>query len=511
MNSNGFFWGEHVFISIKYKLFTTLLIAVVIVVVGMFLLIHWSFNRGFLNYVNTVETKRLESLAVSLQKAYTGQKDWRFLQGNTRLWYQFLVTATPEGIQQFDPLAGVSAPEDNKNSHHSVSIEIEIEDHESGGHQNTQHLTPLRKKRDLFEFRVVLMDRDRNVVVGPSGNFVDMKVIPLKHDSVLIGYLGHIFHKNLLARHQLQFVREQKKSLAVISLLIAVLAAVVSFPVATRMVRRINALAGATHSLAAGKYELTLPEGAADELGQLTRDFNILSLTLKKNETIRKQWVADISHELRTPIAILRGEIEALQDGVRPVSPEAMQSLHAEILQLGRIVDDLFQLSLSDVGALTYRKKQVEVVGLLEQATDIFRSKFAQKEITLSLKISTKRQMVLFADPERLHQLFNNLLMNSLKYTDVKGNVKIICSTNNQYTEIIFEDSSPGVPKKDIGRLFERLFRVESSRSRVSGGAGLGLAVCKNIVEAHGGVITAEPSPLGGLLIRISLLAEKKV
>ncbi len=497
------------FISIKYKLFTTLLTAVVIVVVGMFLLIHWSFNRGFLNYVNTVETKRLESLAVSLQKAYTAQKDWRFLQGNTRLWYQFLVTATPEGIQQFDPLAGARVPEDNKNSHHSVAIDAES--HESRGHQNIQHLTPLKKKKDLFEFRVVLMDRDRNVVVGPSGNPVDMKVIPLKHNSVLIGYLGHIFQKDLLARHQLQFVREQKKSLAVISLLIAVLAAFISFPVATQMVRRINALARTTHRLAAGKYDSILPEGAADELGQLTHDFNSLSLTLKKNETMRKQWVADISHELRTPLAILRGEIEALQDGVRPVSPEAVQSLHTEVLQLGRLVDDLFQLSLSDVGALTYRKERVEVACVLEQATDIFRSKFVQKDILLSLEISTMTQIILFADPERLHQLFNNLLMNSLKYTDAKGNVKIICSSTDQQVEIIFKDSSPGVPETDINRLFERLFRVESSRCRVYGGAGLGLAVCKNIVEAHGGIITAEPSSSGGLLIRISLPAEKKV
>jgi two-component system sensor histidine kinase BaeS len=324
---------------------------------------------------------------------------------------------------------------------------------------------------------------------------------------VPVGFLGHIPRQDVLAQHQLQFVRQQKKSFAVISLVIAALAALLAFPLASRLVRRINALANGTHRLAAGKYRTRLAKGPADELGQLTRDFNSLALTLEKNEQGRRQWVADISHELRTPLAVLRGEIEALQDGVRQFTPAALGSMHAEIMRLNRLVDDLFQLSMSDIGALTYRKEQVDGAVILNQAADRFRVEFAKKNIGLTVAVPPPGELGLFADPERLRQLFDNLLGNSGKYTAADGEVRVSCRAAAGGVEILFQDSGPGVAAADLDRMFERLFRVENSRSRVSGGAGLGLAICRNIVEAHGGTIGAEPSPLGGVTIRVTLPA----
>ncbi|MEN8142270.1 MAG: ATP-binding protein [Thermodesulfobacteriota bacterium] len=490
------------FISIRYKLFATLLAAVVVVVVGMFFLIHWSFDRGFLNYVNTVETKRLDSLAVNLQEAYGDQGDWLFLRENPRLWRQFLAASTPEGHQQFNPLADVIIPREGRGRHHSQGMG-------NGMRQGRKQPRNIREKmKHLFEFRVVLLDANKNVVIGPRRYpDAEMKIIPLEQGSIPVGYLGHIPQKDLFAQHQLHFVREQKKSFAVISLLIAALAALIGFPLASRLLKRMNALANATHQLAAGKFDTRLEVGPADELGQLTRDFNSLALTLGKNEQGRRQWVADISHELRTPLAVLRGEIEALQDRVRPFTPEAASSLHSEVLRLNRLVDDLFQLSMSDIGALTYRKEQVDVAAVLNRAAELFRPEFTEKDISLTVSAPPEGEMSLFGDPERLQQLFDNLFSNSLKYTDSAGSLKIICQSVAGNTEIIFQDSSPSVPAADIDRLFERLYRVENSRSRASGGAGLGLAICKNIVEAHGGSIVAESSPLGGVLIRITLPA----
>jgi two-component system sensor histidine kinase BaeS len=386
--------------------------------------------------------------------------------------------------------------------------------------------------KHLFEFRVVLMDAENNVVIGPRQYPANMKKIPLKHESVLVGFLGHIPQKDVLAKHQLQFVQEQKKSFTLISLVIAALATLISFPLASRLVRRTNALANGTHRLAAGKYGTRIEKGPADELGQLTQDFNSLALTLEKNEQGRRQWVADISHELRTPLAVLRGEIEALQDDVRQFTPEAIHSLYSEVMRLNRLVDDLFQLSMSDIGALTYRKENVDGAAILNHAADLFRVEFAKKNITLTVNAPAEGELYLFGDHERLHQLFDNLLSNSLKYTDADGELRIHerlhqlfdnllsnslkytdadgelrirCQTAGEGTEILFQDSSPGVPAADIDKLFERLFRVENSRSRTSGGAGLGLAICRNIVEAHGGTIAAEPSPFGGLSIRVTL------
>jgi two-component system sensor histidine kinase BaeS len=494
-----------VFISIRYKLFATLLAAVVVVVVGMFFLVHWSFDRGFVNYVNIVETNRLDSLALLLQDAYAEQGDWTFLQENRRLWSRFMAASAPEGPQRFDPLDDLRIPREGRKRRPPPGKESDIR------HKRKIPRHIREEMKHLFEFRVVLMDEDRNLVIGPRKPPPNMKMILLKHESIPVGYLGFISPNNILSEHQLQFAQEQKRSFAIISLLIAVLATIISFPLASRLVRRINALANGTYRLAAGKYDTRLEEGAADELGQLTQDFNNLALTLEKNEQVRRQWVADISHELRTPLAILRGEIEAMQDGVRQVSPEAVRSLHSEVLRLGRLVDDLFQLSMSDIGALTYRKENVDVVAILNQAAKLFRSEFAEKNISLILDIPAKSKISLFCDPERLHQLFDNLLSNSLKYTDADGELSIRCHSTDRNREILFQDSSPGVPASDIDRLFERLFRVENSRNRVFGGSGLGLAICRKIVEAHGGTIAAEPSPLGGLSIKINLSSGEKL
>lgn len=491
------------FISIRYKLFATLLASVIVVVVGMFFLIHWSFDRGFLNYVNTVEVKRLDSLASHLQDAYADQGEWLFLQGNTRLWRQFLAASTPEGPQQFDPLEDMTEPRNGRGRRHQgMGGEMRP------GRKITRGV--MEGMKHLFEFRVILMDADKNVVTGPRRFPTNIKIIPLKVDSSTVGYLGHIPQKNLLSQHQLNFVQQQKKSFAIISLVIAALATLLALPLAGKLVRRINALANGTHHLAAGKYDTRLEIGPIDELGQLTRDFNSLALTLEKNEQVRRQWVADISHELRTPLAVLRGEIEALQDGVRQATPDAIRSLHSEVTRLGRLVDDLFQLSLSDIGALTYRKDNVDVTTILNQATELFRSEFAGRNIELIVDIPVEREISLFGDAERLQQLFANLLTNSLKYTDPGGTLSIHCQSGEGYTEILFQDSGPSVPAADINKLFDRLYRVDNSRNRATGGAGLGLAICRNIVEAHDGTITAEPSPLGGVSIRIKLRSGEK-
>jgi two-component system sensor histidine kinase BaeS len=250
-----------------------------------------------------------------------------------------------------------------------------------------------------------------------------------------------------------------------------------------------------------------VPVSSSDELGRLAGDFNAMALTLEMNEKARRQWLADISHELRTPLAVLQGEIEALLDGIRTVTPETIRSLHAETLRLNRLVNDLYQLSLSDLGTLSYHKEDLDPAVVLRDSVDSFRSEFDRKSIRLEADIPDRTDATVFADPERLSQLFANLLDNSLKYTDAGGMLVVRLRGGSNGVTVEFEDSAPGVPGEALGRLFDRLYRVEGSRARESGGAGLGLAICKNIVEAHAGTITAQASPRGGILIRIVLSA----
>jgi two-component system sensor histidine kinase BaeS len=243
---------------------------------------------------------------------------------------------------------------------------------------------------------------------------------------------------------------------------------------------------------------------SGDELGQLGQDFNLLAHTLERNEQARRAFMADISHELRTPLAVLRGELEALGDGVRAVTPAALASLREEVRALGKLIDDLYDLARSDIGALEYRRADVDVAGLLGRAVDAYRERFDARRIAIECGIAPG-PVVLRADPDRLQQLFANLLENTLRYTDPGGELRVLCAPRDGWLRIDLQDSAPGVPAESLDRLFERLYRVERSRGRAHGGAGLGLAICRNIVDAHGGRIAAKASPLGGLWIEILL------
>jgi len=259
-------------------------------------------------------------------------------------------------------------------------------------------------------------------------------------------------------------------------------------------------VADATHRLAGGNYGTRVDVRSGDELGRLAGDFNRLAETLERNETLRRRFMADVSHELRTPLAVVSAEIEAMEDGVRPVS---LENIKSEVAALSKLVDDLNQLALADVGALAYRKRTVDVVPLVEQAVESYRDRLAARGLNLEAKWNGAAPV--HGDTDRLLQMFRNLLENSARYTDPGGAVRVAVGREGERVAIDFEDSAPGVPDESLGRLFERFYRVEASRNRANGGAGLGLALCRSIADAHGGDIRAEHSPLGGLRVRVTL------
>jgi two-component system sensor histidine kinase BaeS len=262
--------------------------------------------------------------------------------------------------------------------------------------------------------------------------------------------------------------------------------------------RRIRSLAQATASLIQGNYDVRLKPSGHDELARLARDFNALAETLAASRLARRQWIADIAHELRTPLSILRGEIEALQDGVRPLDRNALNSLSSEAARLARLIEDLHMLSLSDLGALSYHKEPVDLSEIASDTIDAQRTALQGKGLRVE---SNLQPAIISGDADRLAQLFGNLMQNTLRYTDGPGALSVSVRTEPGRVAVDWEDSSPPVPEEDLPRLTERLFRVEGSRSRAGGGSGLGLAIARAIVEAHGGTLAAGASRLGGLRI----------
>ncbi|TGU71131.1 HAMP domain-containing protein [Geomonas terrae] len=481
-------------IKIKYRLFCAILAATGVVVISMFLIMQWSVGRGFLAYVNTMEKDRLQRLAHVLERSYDSNGSWEFLRGNPEMWPE-LLASTREGREGRE---GRESGETENVQRRMGRRDMTFSNLSGQGRHMPQRFAY------RFEARVVLLDANKSPIAGTPGNLDSAQVRKLTSGGDLIGYVALRPRQRLTDTYQLLFVKQQKLTMGLVAVIMLLVSAALSLPLSNRLVEPIKRLAASMHRLASGEFGTRVPVWSQDELGQLARDFNTLALALENNERARRRYLADISHELRTPLSILRGEIEALQDGVRPMGPESMRSLHAEVMHLNRLVEDLYQISMSDIGALNYRKEMMDLTELLEDALDPFAQEFKNKGVALFPGLPDG-EFPVFADPVRLNQLFTNLLENSLKYTDAGGELSVRLTRRDAFAVIEFADSAPGVPPDDLERLFERLYRVESSRNRSLGGAGLGLAICKNIVEAHEGTIAALPSPTGGILVRVEL------
>lgn len=457
-------------LPIKYKLFLTLLLTSCLVSGGMFLFIQWNFDRGFLNYVNQQQLAEMQELMPRLAEEYARQGGWQVLKDNPRAWEKLLQSGQSTrrpALKGPHPPGPVPGP-------------------------------PIGRG-----VRLALYDADRQIIIGPP-DLPATNLQPVALEGQTIGYLALIPPKELSAAGDLLFLEQQTQSFALVALGVAVLSLLISFPLTTQLLRPIQALTAGTRKLTAGQYQTRIPPASRDELGQLCDDFNSLAFTLEKNEQARKQWVADIAHELRTPLSILQGDIEALLDGVRETGPQTLGALHEEVRHLTRLVNDLYELSMSDIGALDYKLRPLDPLALLQDVVAQNQARFAAKGLELRLELPEARCEIA-ADPDRLRQLFANLLENSLRYTQAPGLLEVGAAIDAQTLRIDFSDTPPGIDPAQHAKLFERLYRGEQSRNRATGGAGLGLAICRNIVEAHRGEIGAGPSKHGGLRIQLNL------
>lgn len=467
-------------IGIRHRLFLSILAATGLAILSLLLIMQWSITRGFLQYLSALEQSRREQMAASLEQAYAEHGNWDFLRDNTKFLIGLLLKERPDDITS----GGLKEPAESR---------------------DVPPTPPPPAEAHRPRWPLIILDAERKPIFGFMKQGEEVNFRPIVHQGETVGYVGLLSPQHFPHPMQVQFLNQQSLALALAAAGMVMVVVIISLPLAKRLVRPLKAMAAATHDIASGKYATRIPITSSDELGQLASDFNAMALTLAKNEKERRQWVADVSHELRTPLSVLRGEIEALLEGIRNISPDAIRSLHVEALRLHRLVDDLYQLALSDLGTLTYRKKDVDLVEVLKDSIEPHVAELVHKDITLTTDISPGSKLIVFADAERMQQLFTNLIDNTLKYTDTGGELIIRLTCSDGQATVDFEDSVPGVPEEELDRLFERLYRVEASRNRSSGGAGLGLAICKNIVEAHDGTISAHPSPLGGVLIRVAI------
>ncbi len=470
-------------LSIKYKIFFTLLLASITVAISLHYFLRWSFDRGFSKYIQSQELEQLDRLSETLIDLYQVNGNWYFLTANDHLWRKLHID--------------MAAPDHAAQEKGQMYIQ----------QKPPRPFAPHRGPNGLGP-RVVLFDAEKQRVIGAedkTGKWNSLELRPLRDEEETLGYLGLIPHDKLQYARDRNFVKKQTDLFAFIAIFMVALSILLSFPVTIHLLRPINALTKGTRKLIAGHFKTRIPVTTKDELGRLSNDFNILAMTLEKNEQNRRQWVADVSHELRTPLAILRGEIEAIEDGIRKPDAKTIEVLHGEVMHLERMVSDLYELSMSDIGALNYKMVAVDLEGILQGTVEQFRQRVDPHKIAIQMEVAGDGIASILADPDRLQQLFINLLENSTRYTDAPGEIKVTLHTDKGKIRISFEDSAPCVLPDQLPQLFDRLYRAEGSRNRSTGGAGLGLAICKNIVGAHQGTITADNSPLGGLLITVEI------
>ncbi|MEV6303533.1 ATP-binding protein [Actinoplanes sp. NPDC051861] len=263
--------------------------------------------------------------------------------------------------------------------------------------------------------------------------------------------------------------------------------------IARRVSRPVRLLTGASLQLAAGRLDVRVPTRGEDELARLSASFNAMAEALQRSEERQRRLVADVAHELRTPLSNLRGYLEGLADGVIEPSPELFASLHEETLLQRRILDDLQVLALAEAGELEYAKVPVDLAELAETAVTAHRAVAAAAGV--DLVVDAPEPVRVEADPDRTRQVLGNLLSNAIRYTDAGGRVEIRVERDSHAAILSVRDSGVGMTTEEVTRVFDRFWRADPARQRATGGSGLGLTIARRIVADHGGTLDATSTP----------------
>jgi len=462
-------------LKFRHKVFLTLLLYGLMIVSCMLVLGRYYASRNFEDYINKVETERLNDLAEILGQEYRKSQSWVPVLSDQGRWLKMM---------RLGPWPPPGPPPGQTPAFHNLPIPG----------------PPPPGAPQLF-----LFDGEKKPLIGKEPYAADSyKLKAIQVDGQVVGWLGLPRHERPPLRPlDVEFLRAQSQAFFTIGGVALLLAILVTLALSRHLLAPVRELAQATRALTSRRFDIRLKIRTKDEFGQLAAAFNNMAQALERYEQLQRQWLADISHELRTPLAVLRGEIEALQDGVREVTPEGLESLHFEVMHVGRIVQQLHDLSLLESRPCEVELMPVKPLEVLAETLRSFQTRFEQGGIQVESSGRLLEQVTIMAEADRLKQLFANLLENTLRYVQAPGVLKINTELTAGQLVLHFDDSGPGVPEAFLQHLFDRLYRVDRARSRAEDGSGLGLAICKGIAECFAGRIEASQAPSGGLRITL--------
>jgi two-component system sensor histidine kinase BaeS len=497
-------------ISIGHRLFASVLLAILAVAATGIALMRQNVTSSFGAYALKIELDRLDELSGALAERYRKSSSWHFLPADSDQRMQW-IAAELARLQRRRFATPAAAP--------AVAGDLPVQPPAPPA-PPAPPLPPLPPlpppliadaapppTRGVDELalpdRITLLDgagaylAGRPLGAGPSARrAIGAAARP-------IGFLAVSRAQRPSDAMASAFLQQLKDSLLAIVGASILLSAAAAMLLAAHFRKPIERLASGARALAIGRFDMRLAVERSDELGELALSFNQLAQKLEAAEESRRQWVADTSHELRTPLSVLRAQLEAIEDGVRPASLETVASMLRQVLSLNKLIDELYALARADVGELAYERVPFDLWQLAREEAAAFEQKMA--DAGLRFDVCGPACAIVVADPQRMRQVLANLFENSVRYTAPGGTVWLKARTDGTELTISLDDSAPAVPDDALARLSERFYRVESSRSRAQGGAGLGLALCRRIIDTHGGRLSFAHSPLGGLRVLLSL------
>lgn len=496
--------------KLRNKLLLSFIAVITLMAVSGYFVLRWSFERGAHAYLVKTDKERLKKIAVSLSEYYELNQSWEAFEGDAEAWGRWIaahdkykfdaelpnVENSPplefEGIASDAPAVSTQNPKTLDDRRPSPVSMAGIDN--SAPHSPVMPYFLLDEKAKLLVGSKAKQNTVRPVFASGFGapkivGFVGLPPPP--------AHIENFWREPFAARHS-----ELTLIFIVCTLAISILAAI---PLSTLLTRRIYKLHRYVSSLNEGEYEREISLPGNDELAKLGQNLSKLAKTLAESETQRRQLTADISHELRTPVSGLQSYIEAMQDDVLPLTHENLTRLHEQSRRLSKLINDLYQLSIADCNGMSFTMRPCNLGDLAKRIALAHEPTLLKKGLRLNLHLLATHPVLVWADEQRLAQVLTNLLENSGRYTDAPGLVEVSLKVLDGRAQLKVADSAPGVSEELHARLTERLFRVDTSRNRRSGGSGLGLNLCEAILEAHDGKLEFTHSELGGLAVTVDL------
>lgn len=458
--------------SLRKQLSLSILLTLLITIGLIGLLSNWFINREFEKYITELGRERRENIVDDLGRQYDGfKRNWKLdyvhAIGMNALYDGYI-------LKLYD--AGGNMVWDAEN--HDMSLCGQI----------------------MNEISARMEER------GAEGGFVDntyeIDQNGKKVGAVSIKYYGPFF----MNEADFNFINVMNTVLLVIGILSSACSVVVGCLLARRISRPVTKTAYIAKQISKGNYDIRFEPGTRiRELDDLADAINHLSDALKSQEKLRKQMTADVAHELRTPLTALSSHLEAMIEGLWDATPERLKSCHEEVKRLGTLVEDLGQLAKIEGENLVLNKSRIDLFEIVHTVSDTMKGEISKKNLTLSIEGSP---VFAEADKNRFSQVVANLLSNAVKYTPEGGAIGIEVYETDRLGIVKVTDTGIGIPETELPLIFERFYRTDKSRNRKSGGAGIGLAIVKSIVNAHGGTVTAESIKEQGSCFTVSIPKE---